>query len=142
MLKAFAVIFTVIIISMTGQFLLKYGFSLNSDYKGATFSLEGIRQIATNPFLVAGIIVVGFNFILWLAVIRIFELGYAYSMASFEYVLVMILSHFLLKEALNSYKLLGVLLITAGILLLNIGEYKVMKKEFKKGIPPVFTDQK
>ncbi len=142
MIKAFGIIFAVMLISMTGQMLIKYGFSLNSDYQGATFSLEGIMKIITNPYLVAGILIVGMNFFLWLAVLRIFELSYAYSMASFEYVLVLILSHFLLKEAVNIPKIAGVLLIVAGIIFLNIGEAKVLKKDFSDGVPPLFVDDK
>ena len=52
----------------------------------------------------------------WLAAMTKFELSYAYPFMSLAFVLVLVLSALLFHEALTTAKILGVLLIIAGII--------------------------
>ncbi len=143
MIRAFSVLFLVIIVGTTGQILIKYGFLLNSEYTGSLFSVEGIKHILDNPYLVGGILLAGVNFLLWLVVLRIFELGYAFNMTSLQYVLVLAGSYYFLRESITMSKIAGVVLIVLGVILLTWGEADVLKKNLgKDNTPPIVMKQK
>ena len=57
----------------------------------------------------------------WLAALTKFELSYAYPFMSLAFVLVLILSALLFHETVTAAKVLGLLLVTAGIIVASRG---------------------
>ena len=57
--------------------------------------------------------------VFWLIALSKIELSVAYPMLSVGYVLLMILSYFLLNETITVYKVIGTLLVVAGVTLIS-----------------------
>jgi multidrug transporter EmrE-like cation transporter len=74
-----------------------------------------LLNLILNPWILSGILAGFFALLCWLAAMTKFELSYAYPFMSLAFVLVLILSAVLFHEPLTVAKILGVLLIIAGI---------------------------
>lgn len=59
---------------------------------------------------------------LWLVALRKADISFAYPFLSFGYVFVTLLAVFWLDEALNQWRVIGMLLIVIGILVLSVGD--------------------
>jgi drug/metabolite transporter (DMT)-like permease len=57
----------------------------------------------------------------WMAALTKFELSYAYPFMSLAFVLILILSAVLFREAITAPKLIGIALIMAGIIISSRG---------------------
>ena len=68
-----------------------------------------------NPWIATGILAGFFALICWLAAMTKFELSYAYPFMSLAFVFVMVLSAVLFHEPITAAKILGIVLIIAGI---------------------------
>ncbi|HEU4511192.1 MAG TPA: EamA family transporter [Pyrinomonadaceae bacterium] len=73
-------------------------------------------RLIFNPWIMSGILAGFFALVCWLAAMTKFELSYAYPFMSLAFVLVLILSAVLFHEPLTAAKILGVILIIAGII--------------------------
>lgn len=84
----------------------------------ASFSerIPFLLHLVLNPWILTGIAAGFFALLCWLAAMTKFELSYAYPFMSLAFVLVLVLSALLFHEALSVAKILGVLLIIAGII--------------------------
>ncbi len=69
-----------------------------------------------NPFVFSGFVAAFMGGLCWMAALTKFDISYAYPFMSLAFVLVTICSYFLLNESLSAYKLTGLLLIIAGII--------------------------
>ena len=88
-----------------------------------SFSIAGIFQlilrIFQNIYLMGGVFLFGFSFLLWLFVLSRIQLNIAYPIAlSGEVALATIGAYFLFKEYLSLFQILGIVLIIVGIFLL------------------------
>jgi uncharacterized membrane protein len=68
-----------------------------------------------NPWIASGVLAGFFAMLCWFAALAKFELSYAYPFMSLAFVFVMVMSAVLFHEPLTVAKILGVLLIIAGI---------------------------
>ena len=68
-----------------------------------------------NPWILSGILAGFFALVCWLAAMTKFELSYAYPFMSLAFVFVLVLSAVLFHEPLTVAKIMGVVLIIAGI---------------------------
>ena len=75
-----------------------------------------LLHLLLNPWIVTAITAGFLALLCWLAAMTKFELSYAYPFMSLAFVLVLVLSALLFHEALTVAKILGVLLIIAGII--------------------------
>lgn len=82
--------------------------------------VEKLILYALNPFLMIGIIMFALNVLFYIEALKKLNLSIAYPiMMSGGVIIITIFSIFYLKEALNSMQMLGITLITAGIILLT-----------------------
>ena len=117
-LTGFAYILGTILFTVYGQLVAKWQVAKVGALP-ASFSerIPFMLHLLLNPWLVSSI-AAGFGALLcWLSAMTKFELSYAYPFMSLAFVLVLVLSVLLFHEALTAAKILGVLLIIAGIII-------------------------
>lgn len=88
--------------------------------KGSTKFRLTIPGIIKNKFFVVGLFLYALATILILFTYKTADLSFVYPLVSLSYVWVAIFSRLFLKEKLNKFKWLGILLIVMGIALINI----------------------
>lgn len=81
--------------------------------------LETGRRLLLNWNFIAGVVCYALSFILWLLVLSRLDLGKAYPMVSFGYVIAVLLGYFMLGEELNAMKIAGLLFIIVGVLFIS-----------------------
>jgi len=115
-------IFVSISLAVVGQLLLKMGmlrigrFSLN-----ISTIVQQYARILLNPFVIAGIVSFALSMLVWLYVLSRLELSIAFPFVALNYVLILFVSHFLLKETITPFKIMGVAVIVLGVFLISRG---------------------
>lgn len=89
---------------------------------------EGVWQkaltlftILFDPFIFSGLLATFVSGLCWMATMSKLEISYAYPFTSLGFALVVVLSWLLFGEAMNAWKIVGVLLIMAGIAVASQG---------------------
>lgn len=99
-----------------GQVILKVGADqlgeLPFSFKTLTKDIIHIIKI---PQIILGIILFSVSFLLWIKVLTKNELSYSYPLVSLNYIIIMIMSVFLLGEEISLRKILGTVLIVLGV---------------------------
>ncbi len=113
---ALALLLVAILLSATGELLLKHGMSQIGVF---TFELPVLVRIFLTPQILLGFTLVFGGAIFWLAVISRVDLSFAYPMLALGYVVVVFASAFLFHEPLTLMKLAGVGIICAGVIVLS-----------------------
>ena len=121
MTKSLFLIFLAIIIGLGGQLSLKTG--MNRIGRIDTIDLSNILSLigkaALSPIILFGLGLYVVGFVVWLIVLSRVDLSFAYPMISLNYVLVMFFSWLVLGEHLDFTRLIGVLVICAGVAILS-----------------------
>jgi drug/metabolite transporter (DMT)-like permease len=100
------------------QVTLKVGVNrLSGDGDGLSLSGASLKSLAGSPVVWGGLVLFGLSAVVWLLVLSRASLSFAYPFASLSYVLILILSHFVLHEEITALRLGGVALIVCGIVL-------------------------
>lgn len=112
-----------ILFTVYGQIILKlrvtkYGPLPPGIYDKFIFLL----MLLLDPFIFSGLLAAFLAALCWMAVMTKFELSYAYPFTTFSFVLVIILSVFIFRDTITSFKVLGLALITIGIFLVGINK--------------------
>jgi len=103
-------------VGAVGQLLLKIGME---QVANKTPSLLGILRIMlTEPLVLFGLVLFALNTILYLRVLQQYPLSLVYPMIAFSYVVVTVLAWLFLGERIPPLRILGLLTISAGVLLL------------------------
>lgn len=76
-----------------------------------------LRQFA-NPWILSGFVSAFVASLAWMAAMTRFELGYAYPFMSLAFVIVMLFGIVFLGEAPNAAKVIGTLLVMAGLVVI------------------------
>jgi len=104
-----------------GQVLEKKGITQLSQLPDIQLmSWEFVHRAITNIYLVTGVLCVGLGFILWLYLLSQFELSYIYPMAAILYIIVAVLSYFVLGETMAPIRMVGIFVISIGCVLINM----------------------
>ena len=74
-----------------------------------------------DPLIFVALVASALAWLTWIAALVRMDLGEAYSLLTLSYVLILLLSGWLLHEPLTAYKLLGVALIVAGTVITTRG---------------------
>ena len=114
----FLYIFGTIFFTVYGQLILKwrigkYGQLPDSLLEKLTFLFHALLD----PYIISGFVSAFIASFFWMAAMTKFDLSYAYPFMSLAFVLVLFLSVLLFKEPLTSHKVIGILLIVAGIII-------------------------
>lgn len=119
-MKNVLLILVCVALGVGGQLLLKQGMSADRDAVDRVDEvLPRLAKAALNPMVLAGFLLYGLSAALWLIVLTRAELSWAYPMLSLGYVLVVLLSRVLFHEAVTPPRLIGTLVIVAGVWLIS-----------------------
>lgn len=102
-----------VILGAIGQIAFKYGVMALG-----TANAAGIFRYINLP-LFLGSCSYGISTVIYLYVLRIAELSYAYPMISMGYALVVVASHFIFNEPISAMRILGVIIILTGIVVVS-----------------------
>ncbi len=96
---------------------------------GQIFLKVGVQSITSissiiNFHLITGLFLFGIALLLLLQAYKNGELSVLYPIIALEYIWVVLLSNFLLGEAINNFKILGVVAIMIGVTLIGVGGRK------------------
>jgi len=115
----FAVALFSIVLGASGQFLFRLGM-LHYGKVTVTGIWGQLGSIIFTPAIFLGFSCFGVSSILWLVVISRWELSYAYPLVALGYVMAILYGTFLLHETLTLPKIVGSVLILAGISVLGL----------------------
>ena len=116
-IAGFAYVLGSILFTVYGQIIVKWQVG-KAGALPVSFSerIPFFLNLIFNPWILSGILAGFFALICWLAAMTKFDLSYAYPFMSLAFVLVLVLSAILFHEPLTAAKILGVILIIAGII--------------------------
>jgi len=107
-------------LNVAGQFLMKQGMSQVGVIGGSLSVMVGsLTKAFLNPYVIGGVGAYGFSSIFWLILLSRVELSYAYPALSLGYVLVTLVSAFLLAEIVSPLRWVSVGVICLGVILLS-----------------------
>ena len=104
----FVIIFIPIIIAALGQLILKIGMNQVGKFV--------LLKTFTNPLVLLGLFFYASSAVLWLFVLSREKLSFVYPLVAFSYVVTVLLSKYVLKEAVPPLRWLVLLIIIIGIL--------------------------
>jgi drug/metabolite transporter (DMT)-like permease len=117
-------VLSLILISVTmsavAQIALKHGMSSPLVQASLNSGLERVAPlIAANPFIWAGLALYGAGALLWLGVLAQIEVSQAYPFVGLGFLLTMVFGVILLGESVSAIRLIGTLLVVAGVVLVS-----------------------
>jgi len=110
-------------IAVAGQILLKIG--INRIGMVNFSNLDALKQlffgVIKSPLVISGLFLYVVSAAIWLVVLSAVDLSFAYPFIGFTYVMVLVLSKFILKEDVNPIRWAGALIITIGVIVISRG---------------------
>ena len=70
-----------------------------------------------SPWVIGGLFTYGIGVLAWLAALSRFEISYVYPFASLSYIGIILGSYFLFHERMSRLRVLGIIVIIAGVLI-------------------------
>lgn len=92
---------------------------LPADLLGKVIGL--VKLIILDPFIFSGFASAFLASLFWMAAMAKFPISYAYPFMSSAFVLVMFFSAIFFGESINTYKVLGTVIVILGIIILSQG---------------------
>lgn len=113
----FQLLITSVFLNVTGNFLLKKGVLVIGGISGEKAKLiQELSSAAMSPFIIGGLFLYGFSFIIWLRVLTIADLSRAYPIfATIVFLLTTIGSAVFLKENISLLRVIGIIIMICGI---------------------------
>lgn len=105
--------------NVLGQYSMKQGMRKFGEVTFDSNILMTIIKMFLLPNVLLGLFFYLVSTVFWLIALSKIELSVAYPMLSVGYILLMILSYFLLNESITLYKVIGTLLVVAGVTLIS-----------------------
>ena len=109
-------------ITVIGQILFKKSTNNIGTYnlRNGSDRIRFLSEIFTRPHLWLGVLAMGLGLIVWLLAIAQGDLSLVFPMGSLQYILILFLAHKFLGEKIDRMKLIGTLLVMAGIVLMSV----------------------
>lgn len=106
-----------------GQILFKKSINTIERYslRGAGFKIRFLGEVISKPGIWGGLFFMVIGLVVWLFALAQGELSLVFSLGSIQYILILVLAHIYLNEKIDKVKLVGTLLVIAGIVLIAIG---------------------
>ena len=115
-IAGFAYVLGSVLFTVYGQIIVKWQVSKAGALPASLLErIPFLLGLIFNPWILSGIFAGFCALVCWLAAMTKFELSYAYPFMSLAFVFVLVLSAVLFHEPLTVAKIMGVLLIIAGI---------------------------
>jgi uncharacterized membrane protein len=119
-MNSFVLILISCVLTAAGQVAFKVGMQGFADVE---FSLQTVPRILwqalLNPTIIFGFAAFGLGAFFWLFALARAELSYAVPVASLTYVFILIAGVLLFKEPLTAAKVVGTLLVAAGVVVIS-----------------------
>jgi len=109
-------IFISIASGAAGQLFLKIASNQTSNQNTIYFFLGLLK----NPFAWLGVVTYGISFLLWMQLLKVFDLSYLRPLVGFGYLITAILAMIFLQEKITLVRWIGMLLIVAGVYLVGV----------------------
>jgi len=110
-------IFGTILFTVYGQLIIKWQIkgvgNIPTDVIGKVYFFS---HILLNPWVISSITGAFLALICWMAAMTKFELSYAYPFMSLSFVIILLLSNIFFNEPFSFQKVLGVIMITLGVI--------------------------
>jgi multidrug transporter EmrE-like cation transporter len=121
--KTILLILLSITIAVGGQILLKIGMNKIGPIDISSASSLGhlFTGIIKSPTVLVGLFLYVISAALWLIIISSVDLSFAYPFIGLTYVLVLVVSKFVLKEDVNPIRWIGTAIITIGVIVISRG---------------------
>ncbi|MFZ5985804.1 MAG: DMT family transporter [Bacillota bacterium] len=103
-----------ILLGACGQVMFKLG--IDKTHKE---NLQFYLELMLNKWIILGFFSYGVSFLLWMRVLKFYDVSFARSFTSIGYIVTYILAIFLLGEELTIRRLMAIALITGGVFLLK-----------------------
>ena len=109
-------------ITVIGQILFKKSTNNIGTYnlKVGSDRIRFLSEIFTRPHLWLGVLAMVIGLVVWLLAIAQGDLGLVFPIGSLQYILILFLAHKFLGEKIDRMKLIGTLLVMAGIALMAV----------------------
>ncbi len=110
-------------IAVGGQLLLKVGINRIGIVNFGSLSALKLffSGVIKSPMIITGLFLYVVSAAIWLIVLSVADLSFAYPFLGFTYVMVLVLSKFILKEDVNPIRWIGTGIITIGVIVLSRG---------------------
>ena len=121
--KSILLILISISIAVGGQILLKIGMNRIGNIAVNSMSSLGhlFLGVVKSPIVLIGLFMYVISAAIWLVVISAVDLSFAYPFIGLTYVLILIVSKFILKESVNPIRWAGAAIITIGVVVISRG---------------------
>jgi multidrug transporter EmrE-like cation transporter len=121
--KSILLILISISIAVGGQILLKIGMNRIGNINVNSMSSLGhlFLGVVKSPIVLVGLFMYVISAAIWLVVISAVDLSFAYPFIGLTYVLILIVSKFILKESVNPIRWAGAAIITIGVVVISRG---------------------
>ncbi len=109
-----------VMLNAGAQLFLKEGMRQIGHFAFAWTNVVPIgMQIATNPYVLAGLFSYVISVVVWLMVLSRVQVSFAYPMLSIGYIVTAIAGHYFFDETLSFTRVTGILVIMGGIYLVT-----------------------
>jgi len=111
----------VILIILVGIFFASLGqvfwkLGMNAVGMIDSFSFNEIIKIFSNPYIFLGLVMYGLGTVFWLVALSNKDLSYVYPFIALTFIIVLFFSRYLLHENVGIYRIVGTLIIIAGLI--------------------------
>lgn len=111
-----------ILFTVYGQMIVKWQVLKAGQLPAATANkILFILHLVMNPWIISSFFAAFLAAASWMAAMTKFELSYAYPFMSLAFVIVLLLSNVFFQEAVTTPKVIGIVLIVAGIVVCSQG---------------------
>jgi uncharacterized membrane protein len=120
--SGFVYIALTLVLTLYGQLVLKWQVTLAGGMPSTSGGkLAFLVQMLLNPWILSGFASAFLASLAWMAAMTKFQLSYAYPFMSLNFILVVLFSAWLFNDPVTIPKVVGVLLIMAGIIISSQG---------------------
>lgn len=116
-LNSFLIVFISVTLSAVAQLSFKHGVSSVVLVADNPLLLKAFH-LFSSPFVVLGLFLYGVGTVLWLFALKQIDLSLAYPFVGMSFVMVFLMSVFILGEPFNLNRLIGSVIIVVGIIFL------------------------
>jgi len=115
-MSPFLAIFFSIICGVASQLMLKHGMN---ELRLRPLDGSFILRIASEPWVIFGLLVYACGTLFWIIALSRLELSFVYPFGSLTYIGIVAGSYLLFKERITRTRLLGIVIIIAGLLIIS-----------------------
>lgn len=121
-IKILLMIIGSVLLSALAQISMRKGMSSDSIQNilaSTANAIESSFVIASNPFVILGLLMYGISAAVWLLVLARIEVTMAYPFVGLGFIVTAILGFLILKEPLGLVRIMGTLLIAIGVVMVS-----------------------